>query len=369
MMFALLVLLTLSVVLLPTLPALIEWRRPSDVVPLSIDEGDALDPPFLAHRFAAMLGEALKNGASHLGESEVVRFTPVQGATAWPLLPKEAADGGSHRLWHVEGDAQLPEHVAFYAEVSASAGLQTAEHGVYRALWAGGVARVAAHASVLRWAHGTEVHVAGSCDLAGRVTAERLLAIAQDVRFTLLHAPVVHFEPLDTRPARRPAKCVAMATWPAAVQWDASLRRGFAKASLAVEAQRTWQGDLVCLGDLRIGANCEVKGSLKARGNLWLDHGCRVMGSVFAEGAIHLAGDCAVQGSVVSETAVTLEAGCCVGAPGLIATVAAPHIRVAAGTRVHGTVWAGDQGMARGAAPLPAVAPAPGPRRVGRVAA
>lgn len=39
---------------LPLLPALQEWLRPSDVAPLKIDESDALDPPGLAHGFAAL---------------------------------------------------------------------------------------------------------------------------------------------------------------------------------------------------------------------------------------------------------------------------------------------------------------------------
>ena len=46
--------LTLSVMVLPLLPALQEWLRPSDVAPLKIDESDALDPPGLAHGFAAL---------------------------------------------------------------------------------------------------------------------------------------------------------------------------------------------------------------------------------------------------------------------------------------------------------------------------
>ena len=36
--------LTLLVIVLPLLPALQEWRRPSDVTPLPIDEADALEP-------------------------------------------------------------------------------------------------------------------------------------------------------------------------------------------------------------------------------------------------------------------------------------------------------------------------------------
>jgi hypothetical protein len=122
MMFVLLVVLTLSVLVLPLIPALREWQRPSDVVPLKIDEADALDPPYLAHSFAALLRDAVQAGATHLGGSNIVQVAQgVAPLLQLPLLPEEVRAGRSDRLWHVEGNVQLPDNTSFYAEVSASA--------------------------------------------------------------------------------------------------------------------------------------------------------------------------------------------------------------------------------------------------------
>jgi hypothetical protein len=346
MTLALLCVLTLLVMLLPLLPAIHEWIRPSDVVPLQIDERDALDPPFLANSFAARIDEALRENASHLGDSVLVRFVAPHATAALPLMEQEVAAGRSERLWHITGDATLPAHMGFYAEVASSAMLKTAEHGVYRALWAAGTLQLTARTTVLRWAHGLTVWVAEGCQLAGRLTAQERLGIAPGVTFKLLHAPLIQFSALGHRSALQTTPCSTITTWPSNVQWDATVRRGIARDALQIDAHTSWRGDLVCLDDLGVGAHCQVDGSLKTRGSLYLANGCHVTGNLISEGPIHLGPDCVVGGAVVSETSVHLGPGCTIGAAGRLATVAAPQIRVAQDVCVHGTLWAEETGQA-----------------------
>jgi len=364
MILALLCVLTLLVMLLPLLPAIQEWMRPSDVVPLQIDEQDALDPPFLANSFAARIQNALRENASHLGDSVLVRFVAPHATAAMPLMEQEVAAGRSERLWYITGDATLPAHMGFYAEVASSAMLKTAEHCVYRALWAAGTLHLTAHTTVLRWAHGLTVWVAEGCQLAGRLTAQETLGIAPGVTFKLLHAPLIQFSDRRPQPALQAEECTAITTWPSTVQWDASVRRGIARDALQIDGRTSWRGDLVCLDDLGVGAHCQVDGSLKTRGSLYLAGGCHVTGNLISEGPIHLGPDCVVGGAVVSETAVHLGPGCTIGAATRLATVAAPQIRVAPGVCVHGTLWAEETGQALlppfSDAAVPAIAPLPG---------
>nr|WP_315190515.1 hypothetical protein [uncultured Albidiferax sp.] len=348
MMLALLVLLTASVLVVPLLPALREWQRPSDVVPLQIDEADALDPPYLAHSFATLLAEAVRTGASHLGGSSITHLVLGAESADLPLQPAEIQSGRSDRLWHIEGGVQLPENMHFYAEVAASGWLRTATDGVYRALWAGATATLEPGTTVLRWAHGQEVHIADACQVTGRVTAQQSITVARGVDFMLLHAPQVLFVGYGGRFAGcsldDSAVCVAMTDWPAGVVWDGTVRRAFARLALQVDACRSWRADIVCLADLVLGAYCQATGSLKARGVLHVGPGSQISGNVVAGGAIHLGAGCVVRGSVVSETAIVVGAGCTIGTPSQSATVAAPQIRIAAGTTVYGTVWAEEKG-------------------------
>ena len=136
MMAALLFLLTATAVLLPMLPALIEWRWPSDVVPLHIDTEDALDPPFLARSFVARLRTAVAEGQLRLGRS-LIALAP--SGEVWTFIERERRSRLSHRVWHAVGDIHLPAGMAFLAEVAAGGHLRTAPREVYRALSAAGL--------------------------------------------------------------------------------------------------------------------------------------------------------------------------------------------------------------------------------------
>ena len=340
MTLALLLLATFSVMLLPMLPALAEWLRPSDVQPLPIDEADALDPLYLARSFAARLAEAVAAGTGLLGSTAIVAC-PAAGEPL-PLDAAEKSAQASRRLWHAQGDLRLPDGIAFYAEVAAAGSLHTAAGGIYRALWAASAVRLGHRASVLRWAHGDEVFVGESCHLAGRVTAERLLVLAPGVDFMLLHAPRVQFLPHGEKPAfaAMPGDGAALT----GVRWDASGRRAIRSGALTVPAGTAWQGDLVCHGDLVLGPRCVVRGSLKVRGRLTVGPGCSIFGNVFAEREAELGSGCNVHGVLMSEVAIALDTGCTLGVPASPITVAAPRIYIGAGVEVHGTVWAEAQG-------------------------
>lgn len=351
MMLALLSLLTLAVVVLPLLPALHEWARPSDVVPLQIDDDDALDPGYLAQHFAERLAAALSTGDDKLGKSEIV--TVASAEEGLPLSVNEALTAHSRRLWHVHGAAELPLGVRFMGEVAVERDLTTAARGVYRALLAGGRLRLAPSSRVLRWAHAQDIEIGNDCHVAGRQSAERTISVGHSVRFARLHAPEISFD----GPTHVPA-VDAMASahrviytglpWPA--QWDPHSGRALATQSMRIDAHQAWRGDLVCQGDLRLGAGCHVRGSIKSRGRLQLGAGCHVVGNLFAQGGIILGAGCVVQGCVISESAIALESGCVVGALTELVTVAAPQIDVGPAVRVHGSLWAEQRGRSRGAA-------------------
>ena len=335
--------LTALAVLLPMLPAIIEWRWPSDVVPLHIDTEDALDPPLLARSFVARLRTAVAEGQMRLGRS-LIALAPA--GDVWTFIERERRSGLSRRVWHAVGDIALPAGMTFLAEVAAGRHLRTAPREVYRALSAGQRLHLAAGSTVLRWAHAAQVDVHNGSMLAGRVSADERITLWGAASFTLLHAPTVCFGTDPARAAARlaPPLSVPSAGLPKAVRWDSVAGRGTCDVALSLRAGTAWQGDLVCQTDLTLGPRCFAGGSLKAHGNLLVGAGCRIAGNLVTEGRIELGAACAVHGSLVSETEIVIGAGCVIGRPGALATVAAPRIQIGPDAVVHGTVWAGKVG-------------------------
>ena len=359
MIAASLLLLTVAVLLLPMLPALVEWRWPTDVVPLHIDGQDALDPPFLARSFRHQLGEALLHGQSRLGRS-LIGLAPLRGEL--PFSERERQRKRSRRVWVATGDLALPVGVTFLGEVSADGNLITTARGVYRGLCAGRRLVLAEHATVLRWAHGRQVEVHSGCELAGRISADERIHLLGPANFMLLHAPELCFGTDPKRQDDNPPWSHATpwrTAWgnsaalmhtrapgglPAPAVWNSVARRSTCELPLQVAAASHWLGDLVCHADCTLGSRCDASGSLKVHGDLVVGAGTRVAGSLVARGRIDLGMGSEVLGSVLSEVEVTLGSGCVVGAPGLLATVSAPRIRVAPDVVVHGTLWASESG-------------------------
>ncbi len=340
--------LTAAVVLLPMLPALAEWRRPSDVVPLHIDTRDAQEPAYMAESFARQLAAALTQQRTRLGRSQLV---PAPADGIWLRSAAERRNGASRHVFYADGSLVLPPDADLLGEVAATGDLRTAITRVYRALWAGGMLQLSPQTTVLRWAHGEHVRIAGGCRLGGRISAAQTMTVGHGVAFRLLHAPVLHFgeDGLPAAAARDAGLAGLGGTagnlgLPEPVQWNPAARRGVCAQSLQIEPGRAWRGDLVCQGDLLVGRGARVRGSIKTWGTLRLDVGGRVLGNLVAAGRLALGADCVVQGAVVSETEVLIGPGCVIGAPGALCTVTAPRISVAAGATVHGTLWATEKG-------------------------
>lgn len=359
--------LTALAILWPMLPALSEWARPTDSLPLQIDACDTLDPPCLARAFAHQLATAIASGKTQLGSS-ILAQVPALGQ--WPLDALERSKGSSQRVWHSQGDATMPAGIRFLAEVSAQGRLRTSG-GIYRALWAGRQLELTPGTQVLRWAHGARVDVGQGCYLDGRISAQEWITVGGGTSFVLLHAPVVRFLPeAEKQPdaANQPVEpaSVSQMGLPKSVVWDASTKRGVCESALKVAPNSAWQGDLVCRDHLFVGQSCHAHGSLKAQGDLVLAADTRVTGSVVAQGQVTLKAGCKVRGLVVSETAIVIDAGCMIGAPGHPSTVAAPRIRVASDVVVFGTLWAGERGSADGLANAfkQAQAPADAPDKI-----
>jgi predicted acyltransferase (DUF342 family) len=348
MKFALLLtVLTLAVMLLPLLPAFLEWWWPTDITPLPIDETDALEPPFLARRFAGLLAPAVEKGLIELGGVPLVHLPAKAIHAPWPLNEHEIRTGRTRRIWHADGDCVLPERLHCLAEMSARGAMRAAAGLTYRALLSGGQLTLPTRSRIIRWAHADSLVVGDHCQLPGRISAERVLMLGREVSFALLHAPAIRFAGQVTDWAIPPDGRWSIGS-SEGVLWDAESSVGRVPGRLHVPPLRRWRGDLHSDSHLSLGEGCEAEGSLRAAGSLNIGAGCRIHGGLMAPGEVYLAAGASVGASIVSETLVVLGAGCVVGVPGAHATVRAPRVEVGKGVVVHGTVWSGQRLMSVG---------------------
>ena len=340
-MALLLILLCLGVVLVPLLPALSEWHRPTDVTPLAIDEADALEPDCLARRFAARLDRALQLDVGQVGDTPL---STLPRSSLWPvgtLTKKEQRTGRTERIWYSAGDAVLPQGLHGLAEIAARGLLRAAAGHTYRALLAGGRLLLSSRVRVMRWAHGHSVVVGDQCQLSARVSADELILLGRDVHFSLLHAPTICFAGVLPADVQGGLAGIEGLTWEAAE--GSVARRARVEGSLTVPALRHWEGDLAVAGHVWLGEGCVARGSIQATGMISLGAGSMVSAAVTACGEVYVAPGAQVRASIVSESAVVLGPGSVIGVPGAHATVRAPQVDIGKGVIVHGTVWSGER--------------------------
>ncbi|WP_457652663.1 bactofilin family protein [Rhodocaloribacter sp.] len=197
---------------------------------------------------------------------------------------------------------------------------------------------------VRRWLHGKgRVAAARGTRLHGNASSESALHLADGCAFERLQAPVIVFgeagpaaPTIHVRGERilyRPRGC-----------FHETAARTYVHGDLDVPPRHRLEGNVVVTGRLRIGAGAHLTGSLKAHGDVTLGEDVSIDGNVFAGGDVRLGARSLVRGVVSAEGALVVETGARLGSPERPTTVSGGRVRIAAGVRAHGVVWALEAG-------------------------
>lgn len=319
--FTLLFAVTLALFAAPFIPAFIELRRTSRLVPLNIPADYDGDVRHFARRFREFVAsERPKQPGESTAEYNARSVSALRAFIApAPLV--------------VDRGSVLPGDV--YAKTS----LFGWDGAVYRGVLADESVALGRESLVLRWIHAAKnLRIGSSSALLGRASAEAVLRVDNGTVFGWLSAPRIEFGDVPTpRRTLRGVSARALAsskpTLPRCVQGD-----------LTVPPNSDVLEDLMVSGSLRIGAGSVVRRSVKSKGPMTIEHNVWVRGSVVSNSDVTIDADCAIGGIVVAERAVTIGHRTRIGSEDALSTVSAPEISVAPGAVAHGTVWARERG-------------------------
>lgn len=321
--FVALVLLTVVWWSLPLLPAFQEWRGDMPG-PLAIPAKHDGDARHFANRFREYVA--------------IDSQRPALGTTAEQFV----TDGPPLRVFVASAPLLIDQDWVSPGDIYAAKSVRGDGGVKMRGLLAEENIVLGERAEVRRWIHsGNDLEVGASSALSGRASAEGLLRVGEGTSFEWLSAPRIEF-----------GRVSDVSSGPfLAGQTTESVVAGRPKkvdGDLEIAADSTFDEDLVVTGTLRIGPRSVVTRSLKSHGTLVMGDDVSVRGSVISSGDV-IAGDrCTVGGIVVAERSVRLGSENRVGTERVLSTVSAPRISVAAGSVVHGTVWARGAGSVCG---------------------
>jgi cytoskeletal protein CcmA (bactofilin family) len=103
--------------------------------------------------------------------------------------------------------------------------------------------------------------------------------------------------------------------------------------------------NVVATGEARFARGSCFFGNVKSYRDTIVEEDARVHGSIVCGGAVHLGRGCFVAGPLMVEGDVVMDPGSSVGAPHALTTLSSQKMKIAAGCRLHGTVWPRANGI------------------------
>lgn len=236
---------------------------------------------------------------------------------------------------------RLPDNFQSIGNFYAKSDLLSGRDNIFRALLSDAEIVLAPGSQVLRWIHAeSDLIVRENCSLFGRASSAASLTLASGCRFERIHAPVICSSAAAQVKVRSESAAFAKLA-------RAGMGRMRKQGRAHLRAGEEHYGDMVATRGLDMEKGACIYGSVKANGNVNLGNEAEVDGSLVSTKCIHVRSGAFVKGPIISEREVIIDSGVQVGLPNSLTTVSAPHIRIAPGCVLHGTVWARAEGCVK----------------------
>lgn len=330
---SLLLLPALGLALLLMIPGLMEWRRPEDAEPLSIDGLYSKQDGIFADRFRQLAARWWDRPGEIGGGDWVV---PPGKVMTEPLLVQNLATG---------------TRAVLLEEAWTRQRLVMGSGGKARALVSDGSLLLQRGCKVQRWIHADGgVELFEGCEIKARITSRESVVMAKGCRSQLISAPSITWHgPHQAMPfevpthartwiRRRPIKETGK-NWDIPRQGGAPGSTAFINGDLILDSLADVDFPLVVRGNLYIRRGALIAGDIKAHGDLIVE-GSAVVGNLCCGGRLLVGEGSSVQGCLRGDELVWLGDGVVVGRPDRPEAVVGDRILLTGHGVVHGRIRA-----------------------------
>ncbi|MRS97825.1 hypothetical protein GJQ57_04055 [Ralstonia pickettii] len=326
-----------GLLVLPFLPALSEWLRPTDSAPLPMRRDQPNNLTFFANSFRRRLQEQYGVDVEAMRAAGAAYQVPVSAELSVGRDPRgrpSTEQSGLARMLdkvnHIvvfRGDAWLAPRSRVRADLYVEHDIEVERDTRLRACLAEGDIELGENVVVQRWVHGRNVRLQPNVRVEGRVTAEERIVMAAPARFERAGATEVMFG--DARSAAQPVGLPKPATERRVLDGDAILA-----------ANEAADCDYVVRGDCRVAGGMVLQGSIKTHGHLRTGDGVRIAGTLSARKNLEIGAGSAVLGPLIGFEDIVLGPNCRIGRPDAPTTLVCNRLFVSPGCVVHGVITA-----------------------------
>jgi len=338
---------TASLLALPVAPALFELQKRRDAAPLTVSRHSGRTENF-AESFQSRLEPLLPELERCRAKNEVTRIS-IDGLEAL-LVGRDDFNFSHEDIGPVEAimlahPTIVPAGCEVSVDLYAASTLELGAGAIVRAALSIGDVTLCENSSVLRWLHSRgNVRLRHGSAVKGRLSAEEWIALSGSCRFLRVSAPEI--VTADDIPAPgRVSQRKAIEGHNLHSEYAASAaRRHRVRGDFVLPAGETLNGDIIATGEVRIGAGAQLRGSIKSYKDVVIEDDASVNGSIVGEKSLRLGRRSYAAGPIMAERGVVIDGESRIGEPDCPTTISSASVEIAAGCRIHGTIWAREQG-------------------------
>jgi cytoskeletal protein CcmA (bactofilin family) len=320
---------------LPLIPALVELRRKSDALPLSVVQQNAGEIRYFSDSFRAYINglEPIMQGCVAAGTTATGALPDgeeyvVLGRVDEPLVLALQQRDTTHLVMGADVDL-------IYAGGQFIGGIKNS----FRAILGEKNVHLGASSRVLRWVHAVgEFSADAGCGLVGRISSDSLIRLQIDCGFRRLNAPRIEIGTVAANPEASLPQLNSLAS-------SGRPPRFLHDGDFEVQAGQVIVGDILIRGKLHIRSGARICGSVKSVEDAVIADGVAVEGSLISSQKMRIGPHCAIHGPVIAERELAIEKGSQCGTFEHPTTVSAPKIELEGGVAVFGTLWAREDGQ------------------------
>jgi cytoskeletal protein CcmA (bactofilin family) len=334
--------------MLPLVPALVELRRKSDALPLSVVQQNAGEIRYFANSFRdyikglePTMQRCAAAGTTATGTLPDGEEYVVLGRADEPLVLALQQRDATHLVMAAGVDLILPAEARFSKDIYAGGQFIGGDKNNYRAILGEKNVHLGASSRVLRWVHAVGEFTADlGCRLYGRISSDSLIRLHTDCTFLRLNAPRIEIGQADINGDATPPNLSIPSNAGSGMS-----RRFLHDGDFEVQAGQVITSDIVIRGKLHIRSGARICGSVKSVEDMVIEDGVSVEGSLISARKMRIGPHCVIHGPVVAERELAIATGVRCGTREHPTTVSAPSIEVEEGVLVFGTLWARESGQ------------------------
>jgi predicted acyltransferase (DUF342 family) len=339
--FIILIVISISLFVLPFIPAWLEWKNKTDAEPFQVNFLDKtivdytirIFREFININFAEMIEryKLLDTYQTGIISSNIEYYITGQiGKITFPNTNMSFTNS----IFLLCKNSILPGGILYRNKIYASDKLIIGSNSTLNEVITESDLQIDDDVTIQKLIYSEAAILIGqNCKAIGYIRARSKIHFLGDAQFQYLQAPTIEFGETNLSPKRTAIDVMSK-----------NLSRIIEDNDLYLPAGTDTTSHCIAKGYLTIGDNCIVLGNIKCYQDIRIGKNTIIIGAIFGAKNLYIGDGCSIQGPIVISGSTTIGRNCFIGASDCMTSVVTHDLFISSGCFVTGLLLAKHQG-------------------------